>query len=67
MFNVHSVLGPVSPDSLGVTLPHEHMFYDFTSLLTSPNIRGNMVSLLNPDSQIYLKVLGKIRQYPYVL
>ena len=25
---VTSVLGPVSPDSLGVTMPHEHTFLD---------------------------------------
>lgn len=27
---VHTVLGPISPDSLGLTLPHEHVLVDMT-------------------------------------
>jgi phosphotriesterase-related protein len=33
---VQTVLGPVSPEELGVTLPHEHLFADITTLVEEP-------------------------------
>lgn len=33
---VLTVLGPIQPGALGVTLPHEHLFVDLTSLLNVP-------------------------------
>lgn len=34
--SVMTVLGPIEPDSLGVTLPHEHLFLDLTNQFTEP-------------------------------
>ena len=31
-----TVLGPIHPSGLGITLPHEHLFVDLTSLLNIP-------------------------------
>ena len=34
---VQTVLGPVSPDSLGPTTTHEHLLIDFTAMFTPPS------------------------------
>lgn len=39
---VHTVLGPVRPDELGVVLPHEHVFFDLSARFTPP--RGERCS-----------------------
>ncbi len=31
MTQIMTVLGPISPDDLGFTLPHEHIFIDLTA------------------------------------
>ena len=33
---VQTVLGPISPDDLGITLPHEHCLIDLTVLFKEP-------------------------------
>jgi len=33
---VQTVLGPVSADEVGITLPHEHLLMDFTGLFEAP-------------------------------
>src|SRR3954447_9420761 len=33
---VQTVLGPIAPEELGVTLPHEHVFIDLTCLVEPP-------------------------------
>jgi phosphotriesterase-related protein len=38
---VQTVLGPVSPDALGVTLPHEHLFLDLRFLYREPEAAGD--------------------------
>lgn len=47
---VQTVLGPVSVDELGITLPHEHLFNDLSSEVAAPSyastrmLRGQKVS-----------------------
>lgn len=55
------MLGTVSPQELGVTLPHEHLLLDFT-VATMPPTYG-CCDLAN--TEIVMQNLGKIRQYPY--
>ena len=56
-----SVLGLISPDELGVVLPHEHLLLDFRLALRDPEYDG--YSSLT-DLEFKLENLGKIRQYP---
>ena len=55
-----AVLGPVSPDSLGVILPHEHLLVDMTAFITQPNYGPSLTDL----EMTSLSNMGKIRQYP---
>jgi len=34
--SVRTVLGPIAKDSLGITLPHEHLFLDLTCQFSEP-------------------------------
>lgn len=52
------VLGVVSPDNLGVTLPHEHLLVDFRiGILPPPPGRDG-------DLPFSLRNLGYIRRFP---
>ena len=45
--SVQTVLGPVPPSGLGITLPHEHLFVDLSSLLNvPPNARAQELARL---------------------
>ena len=63
-FPIHLVLvlGTVSPEELGVTLPHEHLFLDFRAALTKPTYGPD----LPQNIQFSLPNLGSIQLYPYV-
>ena len=47
MASIMTVLGPISPDQLGFTLPHEHIFCDLTSF-PGGITRGGMLSRIDP-------------------
>ncbi len=48
---VQTVLGHISPDEMGVTLPHEHLVWDLSFVL-SPDLDLN-----NPDDYRMAEVL----------
>ncbi|CAI8030936.1 Phosphotriesterase-related protein, partial [Geodia barretti] len=59
---VLTVLGPMEPGQLGVTLPHEHLLLDFTDATMDPGYcRADELAMLKLEMQN----LGKIRQFPY--
>ena len=45
---VQTVLGPVSPRALGVTMPHEHLLSDVTSLYVEPTTASDMYMSRQP-------------------
>lgn len=47
MKKVHTVLGDISPDKMGFTLPHEHIFWDLRYYLPKENVCNDPVSLEN--------------------
>ena len=55
-----AVLGPVPPDELGVTLPHEHLLVDMTAIMIPPNYGSQPMT----DLELALHNMGKIRQFP---
>lgn len=59
--NHFQVLGPVAPESLGVTLTHEHFSLDFNHFYKPPPSHLNSYF----DAKINLANSGMIRQYPY--
>ena len=56
---VQTVLGPVPAESLGVTLPHEHLFCDVTCLFDPPREASELGRAYSPFT---LENLGWIRQ-----
>ena len=57
------VLGLVSPDELGVVLPHEHLLLDFGNAWTpKPPEYGDTGDI--KDLPLTIENLGAIRQYP---
>ena len=56
--NVQTVLGPVSPDSLGPTLTHEHLLIDFVCSLLEPEDPRGRAKARQPIS---MENLGWIR------
>lgn len=60
---VVTVLGPVEPDELGVTMVHEHILCDWTSLLREPEAASQKVLYYAP---VDLTTLGDVRWYPWV-
>ena len=55
------VLGPESPDKLGVVLPHEHLLLDFRKAEIRPQYLPQDAIR---DLSLEMNNLGKIRQYP---
>jgi phosphotriesterase-related protein len=53
-----SVLGPISPEELGIVLPHEHLLLDFKQAFISRDPDSSKLSFC-------MENLGTIRQYPY--
>ena len=55
---VQTVLGTIDPDEMGVTLPHEHLFADITTLVEAPYEASQRGRAYQPVS---LENLGWIR------
>ncbi len=45
---VQTVIGPVTPQALGVTMPHEHLLSDVTSLYVEPTTASDMYMSRQP-------------------
>src|SRR5262245_38945019 len=52
---IQTVLGPIAPPSLGITLTHEHLFIDFTLPLDEPQ-RWALAGRHVPRSELELAV-----------
>ena len=59
---VHTVLGPVAPDSLGVTLPHEHILSTLEVYLEEPRSEAETRLLEEPLGEANL---AAVRAEPY--
>ncbi|KAL0871656.1 hypothetical protein ABMA27_004180 [Loxostege sticticalis] len=57
---VQTVMGPVTPDKLGRTLPHEHLRSDFTHLYRRPP-----KYIAEEFTEFKLEKTGYYRQWPY--
>ena len=57
---VQTVLGPIGPEMLGVTLTHEHLLVDLSVLYSLPNSASGREFFEKPVS---LETLGRIRHY----
>ncbi len=57
---VQTVLGPISPDRLGVTLTHEHLLIDLASLRKPPTEAG---AKRRYDQRLSMKNLGYVRHH----
>jgi phosphotriesterase-related protein len=62
MAQVMTVLGPVDADSLGVTLPHEHLLIDLSCYLEKPSEASELAHF---EAPVRLENLGKVRRSPY--
>ena len=62
--NALTVLGPVPAESLGMTLPHEHLVFDFRDYFEPPNTPAGWQVAQLPVS---LEVLGSLRFDPFLL
>jgi phosphotriesterase-related protein len=56
---VQTVLGPVAPEALGITLPHEHLLIDFAVMFAEPASASDKGRARAPVS---LENLGWVRQ-----
>ncbi len=57
---VQTVLGPISPQHLGVTLTHEHLLVDLSVIHTMPESASAKDLYYKPVS---METLGRIRSY----
>ena len=57
---IHTVLGAVAPDAIGITLPHEHLLIDFEVMFAEPAAAGDKGRAHEPVS---LANLGWVRQH----
>src|SRR5262245_26723075 len=56
---IQTVLGPIAPEALGVTLPHEHLLIDFKVMFAEPTAASDKGRAWEPVS---LENLGWVRQ-----
>jgi len=62
--SVMTVIGPIEPDAMGVTLPHEHLFLD---------LRNQFTDFSDPEKQrisrqkVAMRNLGRLRLNPYAV
>ena len=61
--NVQTVLGPVTSDSMGITLMHEHLLMSFASWHHGPKTASRMILR---DAPVSLSILGELRMDPFV-
>jgi phosphotriesterase-related protein len=59
---VMTVLGPVSPDALGVTLPHEHVICDMARTMYTPS--ADPVERAAAEAPITLETLWRVHERP---
>lgn len=57
---VQTVLGPIAPEAMGITLPHEHLLIDFSVMFAEPTGAGDRGRAREPVS---LDNLGWVRQH----
>jgi phosphotriesterase-related protein len=61
---ITSVQGKIGRDSLGITLPHEHIFIDLSNEFTAPSDPGKRKL---SEEQITLENYGVLRRNPYAI
>jgi phosphotriesterase-related protein len=61
--NVMTVLGPIAPDQLGVTLMHEHLLLDATPWFKEPDLGSRRGLAHRPVS---IEMLGLLRNDPFL-
>lgn len=54
------MLGPISPEVLGIVLPHEHLLLDFKAAHRCTEYGNEDLT----DLPFAVENMGKIRQYP---
>ena len=60
--NVQTVLGPISPDSVGQTTTHEHLLIDFTCMFNPPAEASERYKAYEP---VTMENLGWVRYEPF--
>jgi phosphotriesterase-related protein len=60
MAKIETVKGPISPDELGVTLPHEHVLIDLSASHLSPVFDSRRSALF--DAPVSMRILGELRR-----
>ena len=63
MTGVNTVLGPIAPEQLGVTLMHEHLLLDATPWFREPEAASLRTVAYQPVS---IEVLGLLRHDPFM-
>src|SRR5262249_40258043 len=58
--HVQTVLGPIAPEAMGITLPHEHLLIDFSVMFAEPAAASDKGRAWEPVS---LGNLGWVRQH----
>ena len=61
MAHIMTVLGPISPTDLGVTLPHEHIFIDLTAF-PGGITTGGLDAIIDPirHTEIMIEELKRV-------
>lgn len=64
MSYVLTVLGPIAPDELGITLPHEHLISDVSSYFPEPDsaLRREL-----RERKVEMSLLGALRRDPHLV
>ena len=57
MGSIQTVLGPIPPEDLGITLSHEHILFDGSYAVAKPR-NATMLEIL--DQPVSLRNLGKV-------
>jgi phosphotriesterase-related protein len=60
MTKVETARGPIAPEELGVTLPHEHVLIDLTASHLSSAFDSRKATLL--DAPVDMEILGELRR-----
>jgi phosphotriesterase-related protein len=63
MVTVETVLGPIAPEEMGVTLMHEHLLLDATPWFTEPAEASQRTLAYRPVS---IEMLGALRNAPFI-
>src|SRR5213078_4049951 len=60
MAHVQTVLGPIAPEAMGITLPHEHLLIDFGVMFAEPAAASDKG---RAHEAVSLANLGWVRQH----